>query len=66
MSITVPAYCKKYLRMSPVVSQIFDDLEAYKDWVRMQYPSVKFDEADLYNAKSPLWQKYTRNAKKRK
>lgn len=49
---------KKYLRMTPVVKSIYEDLELYQDWVRMQYPAVKFDPADLYKNSSPLWQKY--------
>lgn len=60
MSVAVPSYIKKYLRMSPQVTQIFDDLEDYVSWAKLQYPSVKIDEADLYNSRSPLWQKYCR------
>lgn len=51
-------YIQKYLRMTPTVVQIYEDLEAYKDWVRMQFPAVKYDPADLYKNSSPLWQKY--------
>ena len=49
---------KKYLRMSPAVTQIYNDLEEYQDWVRMQYPAVRFDPSDMYRMSSPLWQKY--------
>ena len=58
---TVPSYIKKYLRMKPEVTQIYNDLEEYKDWVRMQYPQVPFNEADLYKNTSPLWQKYMKS-----
>jgi hypothetical protein len=56
----VASYNKKYLRMKPEVAQIFSDLEEYRDFIRMQYPQVPFNEKDLYNQKSPLWQKFER------
>lgn len=62
---TVASYNKKYLRMTPVVSQIFDDLEMYVNWCKMQYPAVRVDESDLYNARSPLWQKYLKQTNKK-
>jgi hypothetical protein len=55
---SVASYNKKYLRMKPEVRQIFDDLEEFKDFVRMQNPAVEFNEADLYKNTSPTWQKY--------
>jgi hypothetical protein len=61
MAITVASYNKKYLRMKPEVSQIFADLEEFKDYVRMQYPQVAFNEADLYKNSSPIWQKFLRS-----
>jgi hypothetical protein len=57
---SVPSYVKKYLRMKPEVTQILDDLEAYKDFIRMQIPQVPFNEADLYKNSSPLWQKFVK------
>ena len=55
-----PSYIKKYLRMKPEVTQIFADLEAFRNFVVMQYPQIKFDEAELYKNSSPTWQKYLR------
>lgn len=60
MAVTVANYNKKYLRMKPEVKQIFEDLEEFRDFVRLQYPHVKFDEADLYKNSSPIWQKFIR------
>ncbi len=60
MSVSVASYNKKYLRMKPEVRQIFDDLEDFKDFVRMQNPAVPFDESDLYKGTSPIWQKYVK------
>lgn len=62
--MAVPSYINKYLRIKPEVKQIFDDLDEYRDWVRMQYPAVKFDEADLYKNSSPTWQKFIRSRNK--
>lgn len=58
---TVASYNKKYLRMKPEVNQIFNDLDEYRDWVRLQYPQVVFNEADLYKNSSPLWQKFLKS-----
>lgn len=60
MAVTVAAYNKKYLRMKPEVKTIFDDLDEFRDFVRMQYPQVRFNEADLYKNSSPIWQKFIR------
>ena len=62
--MAVPSYINKYLRMKPEVKQIYEDLEEYHSWVRMQYPAVKFDEADLYKNSSPTWQKFIRSRNK--
>ena len=62
--MAVPSYINKYLRIKPEVKQIFHDLDEYRDWVRMQYPAVKFDEADLYKNSSPTWQKFIRSRNK--
>ena len=42
----------------PDVKQIFDDLDAYRDWCRFE--GKPFNEADLYNSKSNLWSQYQR------
>lgn len=47
--------------MKPEVKQIFDDLDEFRDFVRMQIPQVKFDEAELYKNSSPTWQKFLRS-----
>lgn len=56
----VASYNKKYLRMKPEVRQIFEDLELFQDFVRMQYPAVKFDPTELYRNTSLTWQKFCR------
>jgi hypothetical protein len=65
MSVRVPSYVKKYLRMKPEVTKIFEDLEEFHDWVRLQNPAVRFNEADLYRDKSPLWEKFQRQKNNR-
>ena len=59
--VTVAKYNQKYLRMKPEVNQIYNDLDEYRDWVRLQYPQVAFNEADLYKNSSPLWQKFLKS-----
>ncbi len=44
-------WLKKYLRMKPEVSRIFEDLEVYYQFCRdYGYP---YDERDLYHERSP-------------
>ena len=50
-------WLKKYLKMKPEVNKIFDDLEAYHNYCRMNM--LKFDERDLY--KSEQYQKFERH-----
>lgn len=66
MSSSVPSYIKKYLRMKPEVKQIYQDLEEYHDWVRLQYPAIRFNEADLYKNSSPNWQKFLKSRRGKK
>jgi hypothetical protein len=61
MAVTVANYNKKYLRLKPEVNQIFEDLEEFHNYVRMQYPQVAFNEADLYRNASPIWQKFIKS-----
>jgi hypothetical protein len=61
MAAQVASYNKKYLRMKPEVKTIFEDLEDFHDWVRLQYPQIPFNEADLYKNSSPVWQKYLKS-----
>jgi hypothetical protein len=49
-----PKWVEKYLRMKPEVNQIFNDLEGYKDYCRLNM--LKFDEKDLY--RSEQYRKY--------
>jgi len=58
---SVPSYIKKYLRMKPEVKQIFAELEEFRAFVVMQYPFIKYDEADFNKNSSPTWQKYMRH-----
>jgi hypothetical protein len=46
-----PTWLKKYMRMKPEVSQIFDDLDRYREFCVEQ--GYFFDEAHLYNEKTP-------------
>ena len=43
-----PKYIEKYLRMKPEVAKIFEDLESYKDYCRLNM--LKFGERDLYRS----------------
>ena len=47
-------WIEKYLRMKPEVAKIYDDLEGYKDYCRLNM--LKFDEKDLY--RSEQYRKY--------
>lgn len=50
----------------PPVRQIFNDLEKFRNWCRFEFKP--FNEADLYNDKSPIWRQYRkfkRNTKNR-
>jgi hypothetical protein len=43
-----PKWIEKYLRMKPEVTKLFDDLEAYLDYCKINM--LKFDEKDLYRS----------------
>jgi hypothetical protein len=51
-----PKYIEKYLRMTSEVTQIFEDLEAYRDYCRFNF--LKFNERDLY--RSDQYRKFDR------
>ena len=38
------------------INQIFDDLDKLRDFCRDKM--LQFDEADLYNRSSPVWNRY--------
>ena len=40
----------------PPVDKVFDDLDKFRDYCRFE--GKPFDEADLYNSKSWVWQAY--------
>ena len=46
----------KYFENRPDVVKIFDDLEALHDFCRFEL--LPFNEADLYNRNSKVWQQY--------
>jgi hypothetical protein len=51
-------WLKKYLVMKPEVSQIFDELDRYREFcVQYGYP---YDERHLYNEKTP-WGEFDRS-----
>jgi len=43
----------------PPIGKIFDDLEKFRDFCRFE--GKPFDEADLYNDKSWVWQQYNKH-----
>lgn len=43
-----PAYIQKTLRMTPEVSKIFDDLDAWLDYCRFNL--IEFNPKDLYKS----------------
>ena len=51
------SWLKKYLTMKPQVSQIYDDLDAYREFCVKQ--GYAFDEKHLYHEKTP-WGEYQR------
>jgi hypothetical protein len=52
-----PKWLEKYLRMKPEVANIYDDLDAYKEFCIKQ--GYVFDEAHLYHEKTP-WGEFQR------
>ena len=49
---------KPTIKSNPKVSQIFEDLEKFRDFV-VDY-GYRYNEADLYNFKSYAWQQYSK------
>lgn len=49
----------------PPVNKIFDDLDKFRDFCRMggwgDTWGFPFDEKDLYNSESPVWQAYQKH-----
>jgi len=53
-----------YFATRPDIVKIFDDLEKLHDFCRFEL--LPFDQADLYNRNSKVWQQYERSTKPRK
>jgi hypothetical protein len=45
----------------PPVNKIFDDLDKFRDFCRFENRGYPFNEKDLYNDKSPIWQAYQKH-----
>ena len=58
---SLPKWLPKYLRMSPEVTKIYNDLDAWLNYCR--FNMIKFDEADLY--KSPEYREWQEKRKRR-
>lgn len=53
-----------YFEKRPDIVKIFDDLDKFRDFCRFEL--LPFDEKDLYNRKSPIWNQYYYSQKPRK
>ena len=53
----------KYFENRPDVVKIFEDLEAFHDFCRIEL--LPFNEADLYNKHSRIWQSFERGTNPR-
>ena len=62
--MAIPNYIQKTLVMKPEVTKIFEDLETYLDFCKQEM--LAYNEADLYNKKSPNWVKFTSGNKKQR
>jgi len=60
MAVSVASYNKKYLRMKPEVDNIFNTLDDYLDFVRLQYPQVEYNPADIGRNESVTWQRFVK------
>ena len=58
--MAVPKYIEKTLRMTQEITQIFDDIDAYRDHCR--FNGLKFNEKDLY--RSDQYRKFERERKR--
>ena len=57
-----PSYIQKHLTMKPEVTKIFDDLESFHNFCRMEM--LPFNEADLYNRESKVWNSFYHTTRK--
>jgi hypothetical protein len=53
-----------YFQTRPDVVKIFDDLDNYLDFCRLEL--LPYDPADLYNKQSKVWQQYEASRKPRR
>lgn len=53
----------KYFENRPDIVKIFDDLEAFHNFCRIEM--LPFNEADLYNKHSRIWQSYEKGTNPR-
>ena len=56
-----PIWLKKYLRITPEVTKIYNDLDAWLNYCRFRM--IKYDPADLY--RSPEYREWQERRKKR-
>ncbi len=54
----------KYFENRPDVVKIFDDLEAFHDFCRIEL--FPYDEADLYNRDSWVWRNFEKSRRPKK
>jgi hypothetical protein len=45
----------------PPVNKVFDDLDKFRDFCRFEGDGYPFNEKDLYNNNSPVWQAYQKH-----
>lgn len=57
-----PAWLKKYLTMKPEVVKIFETIEAYHHYCRMEM--VHFNPADVNNNRIPNWKNFVKSQQK--
>ena len=55
---------QRYFDRRPDIVKIFDDLDAFRDFCRIEL--LPFNEADLYNKHSKVWQSYEKGHRPRK
>lgn len=55
---------QRYFDRRPDIVKIFEDLEAFHDFCRIEL--LPFNEADLYNKHSKVWQSYEKGHRPRK
>ena len=53
-----------YFESRPDIVKIFDDLDAFRDFCRFEM--CEFNEANLYNRQSEIWNRYFQSTRPRK